>query len=336
MTGQRVAGAALGPVAVHGDGARRDGQRRCRRRPPRPAPPTASSTSTVGPGGDAPQQVGADQVGRRSGCGAGRSPRPTVPAWVTRPASRTSTSSASIERVERVVGDERRSRRRTRRGGGGGPAGWRRGWSTSSAARGSSSSSRSGSVTSARARATRWAWPPESSRGRAPACAARPTRSSHVDAAAAGAGPRGARGAGAEGHVVERRSGAGTGGGPGGRTPTRRRSGGTKVPGGGSSSTRAAEPHVAAVDGLSPARQRRIVLLPAPFGPRTASTDPAAARQLHVQVERARGAVGGPRRGVIARTSHRRGGSTRTSERDDQQHEAQRDRRVAGRTRARR
>ena len=40
----------------------------------------------------------------------------------------------------------------------------------SSAASGSSSSSAAGSVARARASATRWAWPPDSARGLAPAC----------------------------------------------------------------------------------------------------------------------------------------------------------------------
>ena len=69
------------------------------------------------------------------------------------------------EGVDRVVGDEQAGARRRWRGGGAA----RRAPATrvlaSRAARGSSSSSSRGSVARARARATRWAWPPDSVRG---------------------------------------------------------------------------------------------------------------------------------------------------------------------------
>ena len=74
---------------------------------------------------------------------------------------------------------------------------------TSSAAIGSSSSSRRGSAASARATATRWACPPESCDGRAPASSPTPTSSSQRWASARAVGARRTGAAWPEGDVLE-------------------------------------------------------------------------------------------------------------------------------------
>src|SRR5215216_6314540 len=113
----------------------------------------------------------------------------------------------------------------------------------SRAARGSSRSSSRGSPAMARARATRWAWPPDRARGRAPAWPARPTRSSQ---------PAARRRASALGR-------------PRARSPKATSS--RTVP------SRLTRPRAS---GTSPARARSRVVLPAPFGPSSTTSSPVA------------------------------------------------------------
>ena len=66
---------------------------------------------------------------------------------------------------------------------------------------GSSSSRRRGSTARARARATRWAWPPDRRPGFTEACSATPIRSSHPRRLTSGLGLGGSAAPHAEGHV---------------------------------------------------------------------------------------------------------------------------------------
>ena len=124
------------------------------------------------------------------------------PSWTTRPSSTTTSRSAStIASSGSCV---------TRTATASNSARWRRSWArtsrrvrASSAASGSSRSSRRGRVASARARATRWAWPPDSLRGLAPAWSARPRRSSHSAACARASRLGRALAARPERHVVQ-------------------------------------------------------------------------------------------------------------------------------------
>ena len=95
----------------------------------------------------------------------------------------------------------------------------------SSAASGSSRSSSRGSVASARARATRWAWPPDSAPRPVVGVIGEPDPLEPALGAAARLVLGDAAGAQPEGDVLERASGSGTGGSPG----TRRRPVGARV-----------------------------------------------------------------------------------------------------------
>ena len=239
----------------------------------RPAAPVAGSARPAGP---------------RSRCGAGPVTSPASPACTTRPSSTMTSRSASTiassgSWVTSTVapsndGEVAVAARPGR------PAGC----AASSAASGSSSSSSRGSAASARASATRWACPPESWRGLRPACSASPTRSSQSAARSRASPPGDAAGSAARRRRCPARSGAGRAGSPGtprrpGAAPARagRRATGRRRPVPSSRIRPVVERHAG-----RPARAARCVL-PAPFGPSSATTSPGCDGQRDVEVEAA-------------------------------------------------
>ena len=148
----------------------------------------------------------------------------------------------------------------------------------STAARGSSRSRSSGEVASARASATRCAWPPESASGSTCASASAPSRSSQRWAssrAARRAAPRRRT----PKATLSRADRCGNNRWSWNTIPTPRSSGPTKVLPGPLSSTRT--PSVISPRWMrnNPARVCRQVVLPAPFGPTSATGDPSSTRR---------------------------------------------------------
>ena len=143
---------------------------------------------------------------------------------------------------------------------------------TSSAESGSSSSSSRGSVASALRSATRCACPPDSERGIAPALSDSPASASHLRALSTAFGRRSERRPKATFSSTVRW---------GKRTwswktrPTRRRSAGTWMPASLSSRTFSSSDTRPCISSR-PASARNRVVLPAPFGPSTATVSPPA------------------------------------------------------------